>query len=138
MLNFQSIYGELATRLAPILGTYTTLAGDTIPAIALRSGKNEPDQYVKTGLEVIIYQQPTASLQILLPNLVLTTALGILILRQHSDVQNAVDFLLVATDELQAVDPQIQINFAAIAGVHRDETLQAVASLNIPFQFQVI
>jgi len=137
VLNFQTIYAELATNLAPLLGTYTTLSGDTIPAIALRTGKNEPDQYVKAGLEVIVYQQPSASMQFLLPNTIITTVLGILILRQHDDTKNAVDYLALAVQELQAVDLQIAINFPAISGVHRDETLQAVAAINIPFQFVV-
>ena len=137
LLNFQTIYAELATNLAPLLGTYTTLSGDTIPAIALRTGKNEQDQYVKAGLEVIVYQQPSASMQFLLPNTVITTVQGLLILRQHDDTKNAVDYLALAVQELQAVDLQIDINFGAIAGVHRDETLQAVAAINIPFQFVV-
>ena len=136
MLNFQTIYAELATKLAPLLGTYTTLSGDTIPAIALRTGKNEQDQYTKTGLEVIVYQQPSASIQLILPNLIITTAQGILILRQHDDTKNAVDFLPEALDALQSVDLRIDVN-GAIAGVHRDETLQAVAAINIPFAFAV-
>jgi len=62
---------------------------------------------------------------------------GLLILRQHDDTKNAVDYLALAVQELQAVDLQIDINFGAIAGVHRDETLQAVAAINIPFAFAV-
>jgi len=105
----QLLQQRIINALGSLLGTYTSLAGETTPAIAIDDTGRSPQGMTATGLEVVIQPEVNTPVTALLGSNRIA-AETMLTLKQwdlNDTTIAATEALILALDEITAVGPRV-------------------------------
>lgn len=105
----QVLQQRLIDALGPLLGTYTSLSGETTPAIVIDDTGNSPQGMSASGLEVVIQPEASASVTAMLGSNKIAAETTVLL--KQWDLSDttiaATEALLLAIDEITDVAPRV-------------------------------